>query len=122
MLALVFPEASWCQEFLLLIGTKVLRMNSQVAPQSMVRLVGQADILLELVLRVSGEIRNKLESGSLMEAEMVSQITLPTGIRVLPNLMGQLPMRVALVLCIQWKRLGTQLWGQTDFQPLGKLM
>lgn len=124
----MFPEASWCQEVLLLIGTNMLRVNCQVAPENMVRLVREADIVPELILGVSLDIWNELELGSVTEVETDSQITLPMGIRVLPSVtrvsstgghfasqvfsmkMGQIP-EVSSSALHMVEEVGEPLWG-----------
>lgn len=111
-----------------------------MAPKNIVRLVREADIVPEVVLGVSEGIENGLELVALNVAEMVCRITRPTGIHSLPSLTrvyssrgtfcgasfarkeGQLPMKLALVLCIQWKRWGEPADDRADFQPPGEPM
>ncbi|ELU16851.1 hypothetical protein CAPTEDRAFT_189786 [Capitella teleta] len=105
--ALVVPEHSWMQDVPLLVGTNALRVGEGQAEQGALRVRLRKAVVLppNATSTVEGEV-DQLKAaqnsivGEVGVLEMISQITLPAGVRVLPTLV-EIPQKGKFGLCIE---------------------
>lgn len=105
--ALVVPEHSWMQDVPLLVGTNALRVGEGQAEQGALRVRLRKAVVLppNATSTVEGEV-DQLKAaqnsivGEVGVLEMISQITLPAGVRVLPTLV-EIPQKGKFCLCIE---------------------
>ncbi|ELT95885.1 hypothetical protein CAPTEDRAFT_202925 [Capitella teleta] len=103
--ALVVPEHSWMQDVPLLVGTNALRVGEGQAEQGALRVRLRKAVVLppNATSTVEGEV-DQLKAaqnsivGEVGVLEMISQITLPAGVRVLPTLV-EIPQKGKFCLC-----------------------